>query len=78
METAKVDLSDWIELVLLRIGDKVLGVIAGDLKGVVGVLILDLEFEIMLLNTMTYIDFHFVLPSSTISRRQPGCRHIAH
>jgi hypothetical protein len=78
VETAKVDLSDWIELVLLRIGDKVLGVIAGDLKGVVGVLILDLEFEIMLLNTMTYIDFHFVLPSSTISRRQPGCRHIAH
>ena len=58
MET---DLSDWMELVLLRIGDKVLGVIAGDLKGVVGVLMLDLEFEIMLLKTMTYIDFHFVL-----------------
>ena len=54
METAKVDLSDWMELVLLRIGDKVLGVIAGDLKGVVGVLMLDLEFEIMLLKTMTY------------------------
>ena len=51
METAKVDLSDWMELVLLRIGDKVLGVIAGDLKGVVGVLMLDLEFEIMLLKT---------------------------
>ena len=78
METAKVDLSDWMELVLLRIGDKVLGVIAGDLKGVVGVLMLDLEFEIMLLKTMTYIYFHFVLPSSTISRRHPGCRHIAH
>ena len=53
METAKVDFSDWMELVLLRIGDKVLGVIAGDLKGVVGVLMLDLEFEIMLLKTMT-------------------------
>ena len=78
METAKVDLSDWMELVLLRIGDKVLGVIAGDLKGVVGVLMLDLEFEIMLLKTMTYIEFHFVLPSSTISRRHSGCRHIAH
>ena len=78
METDKVDLSDWMELVLLRIGDKVLGVIAGDLKGVVGVLILDLKFEIMLLKTMIYIDFHFVLPSSTISRRHPGCRHITH
>ena len=65
METAKVDLSDWIELVLLRIGDKVLGVIAGDLKGVVGVLMLDLEFEIMLLKplqlTLTSILFYHLL-----------------
>ena len=65
METAKVDLSDWIELVLLRIGDKVLGVIAGDLKGVVGVLMLDLEFEIMLLKplwlTLTFILFYHLL-----------------
>ena len=65
METAKVDLSDWMELVLLRIGDKVLGVIAGDLKGVVGVLMLDLEFEIMLLKplwlTLTSILFYHLL-----------------
>lgn len=54
METDKVDLSDWMELVLLRIGDKVLGVIAGDLKGVVGVLILDLKCEIMLLKPLLF------------------------
>ena len=62
METAKVDLSDWMEVVLLRIGDKVLGVIAGDLKGVVGVLMLDLEFEIMLLKTdLHWLPFCFTI-----------------
>ena len=65
METDKVDLSDCMELVLLRIGDKVLGVIAGDLKGVVGVLMLDLKCEIVLLKplwfTLTSILFYHLL-----------------
>ena len=69
METDTVDLSDWMELVLLRIGDNVLGVIAGDLKGVVGVLMLDLKCEIMCTKaSKIYADSYFILPSSTISR----------